>query len=105
MSENGCIDNQLELETYLTIIDFFQNEKKDRPNTELWKTKLLIKLMKCLERPQNKIVVRNAIILLISLFERIPPDIYNNRGVDTGLIAARDKAPIISLLKKEVLSS
>lgn len=92
-----------ELDFYLKIIDFFQNEEGDREKTEIWKSKSMIELMKYLKRTRNRTFVMNAIILLLSLFEDIPPDIYNNRGVNVNQISGKDKRFLIEGLKEEFL--
>jgi len=95
--------NGEELDFYLKIIDYFQNEKVDKEQTEIWKNKSIIKLMKYLKRTQNRTLVTNALILILSLFEDIPPDIYNNRGVNFNRISERDKRFLIEDLKDEFL--
>ena len=95
--------DELELDFYLQIIDYFQKEKVDKEQTEIWKNKSIIKLMKYLKRTQNRTLVTNALILILSLFEDIPPDIYNNRGVNFKRISERDKRFLIEDLKEEFL--
>ncbi|MFX1504049.1 MAG: hypothetical protein ACFFDH_24020, partial [Promethearchaeota archaeon] len=62
-----------------------------------------IELMKYLKRTQNRTLVTNALILIISLFEDIPPDTYNNRGVKVNRISEEDKRFLIEDLKQEFL--
>ncbi len=92
-----------ESDFYLKIIDFFQNEEGDREKTEIWKNRSMIELMKYLKRTRNRTFVMNAIILILSLFEDIPPDIYNNRGVNINRISGKDKRFFIDGLKEEFL--
>ena len=89
----------LELDLYLKIINCFQNESVSRKNKEIWKNQSIIKLMNLLERTQNRPLVTNALILLLSLFENVPPDIYNNRGINSSHIPESDK----KLLMKELI--
>ena len=95
--------DELELDFYLKIIDYFQKEKVDKEKTVIWKNKSITNLMKYLERTQNRTLVTNALILILSLFEDIPPDIYNNRGVNFNRISERDKRFLIEELKEEFL--
>lgn len=95
--------DELELDLYLKIIDYFQKEKVTREEIEIWKNKSIIELMKFLERSQNRTLVTNALILILSLFEDIPPDIYNNRGVNINRISQKDKRFLIEDLKEEFL--
>ncbi len=93
----------LELDLYLKIINCFQNESVSREKKEIWKNQSIIKLMNLLERTQNRPLVTNALILLLSLFENIPPDIYNNRGINSSHIPEIHKKLLIKELKDEFL--
>ncbi len=93
-----------ELEYYLSIIDFFQNQNTNRETTEMWKEKSLIELMKVLKRTHRKDFVKNAIILILSLFDEFPPDNYNNRGVKVNSLTNRDKLSYVNLLKSEFIN-
>jgi len=95
--------DDLELECYLKIIDYFQKEKISREEIEIWKSQSIIELMKYLEHTHNRALVTNALILLLSLFEDIPPDTYNNRGVNINRLSKRDKSSMIEDLKEEFL--
>ena len=99
-SNNGI---DFEFDYYMKIIDYFKKEKPNRKNLEVWKDKSLIELMELLERTQNRTLVKNAIILLISLFGNIPPDIYNNRGHDIREISKKDKKILMDELRDEFL--
>jgi len=90
-----------ELDYYLSIIDFFQNQNTDRETKEIWKNKSLIELMKVLKRTRKTEFVKNAIILILSLFDNIPPDSYNNRGIKVNSLTNGDKLSYINLLKSE----
>jgi hypothetical protein len=94
---------EFELDFYMQIIDFFQNEKIDREKKEIWKNRSIIELMKFLKRSRNRTFVTNALILILSLFENNPPDIYNNRGVNINRISRKDKNSLIEELKQEFL--
>jgi len=95
--------DKFELDFYLKIIDYFQSEKGDREEKEIWKNESIVELMKYLERSRNRTLVMNALILMLSLFEDIPPDIYNNRGVNFNRISEKDKKFLIEDLKEEFL--
>lgn len=90
-----------ELDYYLSIIDFFQNQNADRETKEIWKNKSLIELMKVLKRTRKTEFVKNAIILILSLFDNIPPDSYNNRGIKVNSLTNGDKLSYVNLLKSE----
>jgi len=98
MSNNN--DNN-ELDYYLSIIDFFQNQDSNRETTEIWRNKSFIQLMKVLKRTRNKEFVKNAIILILSLFDELPPDMYNSRGIKVNSLTNSDKLSYVNLLKSE----
>ena len=59
-----------------------------------------MKLLKC---TQDRAFVANALILILSLFEDIPPDLYTNRGHNIDRISEKDRKSIILKLKNEFL--
>ncbi|MFX1374374.1 MAG: hypothetical protein ACFFA0_01045 [Promethearchaeota archaeon] len=94
---------EFELEVYSQIIDYYQDESINRDKKEIWINKSIIELMKYLKRTRNRKLVTNALILILSLSEDIPPDIYNNRGVSFNRISKKDKSILIEGLKEEFL--
>ena len=94
---------EFELDYYLKILDYFQDERISQEKKEIWKNRSIIELMNFLERTQNRTFVTNALILILSLFEDIPPDTYNNRGVSIARISEKDKRFLIKELKEEFL--
>ena len=90
-----------ELDYYLSIIDFFQNHNLNSETTELWRNKSFIQLMKVLKRTRKKEFVKNAIILILSLFDELPPDTYNNRGIKSNSLTNSDKISYVNILKSE----
>ncbi|MFX0020860.1 MAG: hypothetical protein ACFE9S_00920 [Candidatus Hermodarchaeota archaeon] len=101
----NTFSDEFELDLYLKIIDYSQKEKIPREEVEIWKNQSIIELMKYLKRTQNRTFVTNALILILSLFEDIPPDLYNNRGVNFNRIAEKDKKFLIEELKEEFLAN
>jgi hypothetical protein len=93
-----------ELDYYLSIIDFFQNQDTNRETTEIWKNKSFIQLMKVLKRTRRKEFVKNAIILILSLFDELPPDSYNNKGIKVNSLESEDKLSYVNLLKSEFIN-
>lgn len=92
-----------ELDYYIKIVEFFQSNNLDRSTIEIWKSKSLIELMKILKRTKNKEFVKNALIFMLSLFEHIPPDLYNNSGISTEILNNKDKESYLSILKTEFI--
>ena len=102
MNINGNSE-EIELDCYLKIINYFQTKQDRREEIEIWKSKSIITLMKLLIRTQNRTLVTNALILILSLSEDVPPDTYNNRGVSFNRISEKDKQTLIEDLKEEFL--
>jgi predicted HTH transcriptional regulator len=96
-------NEDFELDLYMQILDYFQKDKVNKENTEIWKDQSFIELMKLLEQKKNRDMVTNAIILMLSLFEDIPPDIYNNRGVDISRISIEERKSLFAGLEEEFL--
>jgi hypothetical protein len=87
-----------EEELYNEIVQkYIQSEKQK----ELWKNRIYIRLMNDFEKINNPKVIKNAIILMLSLFENIPPDIYNTRGKKIEEISMEKKEVILKQLRKE----
>ena len=101
MSNNN---ENFELDYYLSIIDFFQNQNTDRETTEIWKNKSLIELMKVLKRTRKKEFVKNAIIIILSLFDKMPPDICNSRGTKVNSLTNGEKLSYVNILKSEFVN-
>lgn len=97
------ISDEFELEFYLKIVDHFQEKNVNPETREIWINNSIIELMKLLKQTQNKKFVSNAMILLLSLFEDIPPDLCSNRGHHINKISKKDKKFLISELKNEFL--
>jgi hypothetical protein len=93
-----------ELDYYLSIIDFFQNQNKIKETTEIWKNKSFIELMNVLKRTSKKEFVTNAIILILSLFDETPVDMYNNKGIKVNSLTNGDKQSYVNLLRSEFIN-
>jgi len=93
-----------ELDYYLSIIDFFQNQNKIKETTEIWKNKSFIELMNVLKRTSKKEFVKNAIILILSLFDEMPVDMYNNKGIKVNSLTNGDKQSYVNILRSEFIN-
>ena len=101
MNESNNCDTS-EFDYYSNIIEFFENPEVDKETIELWKNKSFIELMKVLERKTSrKEFVKNAILLILSLFEEHPPDIYTSRGTNVNSLDNGEKRSYMSVLKTE----
>jgi len=60
--------------------------------------------MKVLERKTSrKKFVKNAILLILSLFDEHPPDIYTSRGTNVNSLDTGEKNSYMSVLKAEFI--
>ena len=98
------LDDESEMELYSKIIEVYQNRQLDKEAIEIWKDKSYIDLMHVLKRTNNKDLVKNAIILILSLFEDIPVDLYDTQGVDAKELKLEKRKEYLSKLKMEFFS-
>ena len=98
---NNCDDT--EFEYYSSIVEFFHNPNPNKESIEIWKDKAFIDLMRVLERTTKKEFVQNSILLILSLFEKNPPDIYGSRGTNVNSMGNGEKKSYISILKSEFI--
>ncbi len=98
------ISGDYELDYYLSILDFFKNHNTNRETAEIWKDKSFIELMKVLKRTSKKEFVKNAIILILSLIDQIPPDTNINKGIETNSLTKEDKLSYVNILKSEFIN-
>jgi hypothetical protein len=78
---NGQKRNTSELDCYDIILNYFRNTTDTPTEREVWKNKAYLKLVELWKNGKiNKNDTRNLFLLLINLFEDLPPDIYNTLG-------------------------
>ena len=93
--------NQKEVDCYTKIINLFLKIGKDPITIETWKDKAIVKIMKVLKDPKNKRWVQNALIILLTLFDDNPPDLYSNIGNNVKILSDEERQQVISKLKEE----
>ena len=96
-------NDDLEMNCYLEIIEYFKDNKISQEEKEIWKNHSLIELMRFLDRTRNRELVTNAIILILSLSEDKSLDIYIDHGMDIDHITDNDKKLLIKNLISEFL--
>ncbi|KKK41132.1 MAG: hypothetical protein Lokiarch_45760 [Candidatus Lokiarchaeum sp. GC14_75] len=95
------ISEDCELDYYLKIIENFKNVSVNQQKTVILKSYFLIKMMKLLDYEKNRDFVTNAIIVMLSLAEDLPPDNYNNLGIDVKSISVEERKFLMKNLKEE----
>jgi len=96
-------NKQLELNGYLRIIDNFQEEKINDKANEIWKYQSYIELVNTFKRTQNRNLFSNKLILLLALFEDLPPDTFHTFRENIDQLSKKDKNIVINILKNEFL--
>ena len=100
-------DDEFEMNFYLRILEVYQNKQNkqfDKDSLEIWKDRSYIELMQVLKRTHNKNLVKNAIILILSLFEELPIDLYDTHGINTKNLEKEQKKAFIAEMKSEFLN-
>jgi hypothetical protein len=95
------MNNENYVDYYDQILQFFHNKPPKKRDVEIWKNQTYVKLMEALKKTKDKQKIRNSIILLLSLFEDLPPDILNTRGDESKNLKKEEKKKLVSLLKEE----
>ncbi len=92
-----------ELNCYSKILECYrENQSKDRVNNELYKNKSIIKVIKNSQCRNDLNFVKNALILILSLYDDHPADVYSDFGNDIKQCTQSDKMTLLSQLKKEL---
>ena len=101
MAQENDID-QKEEDCYTKIINLFLKIGRDPIAIETWKDKAIVKIMNVLKDPKNKRWVQNALIILLSLFDDNPPDLYSSIGEKVKILSDEEKEDVISKFKEEL---
>ncbi len=93
-----------ELDYYTKLISLSQKIKSNEEKKEIKKCLSIRSVMNELKFSENKTLVKNALIIILALFENKPPDVFNSRGVDVSQISEKVRKKYIAQLKAELLS-
>ena len=89
------------MDCYDEILSFYNNKYRSNDSSVLWYNKYLVKLMKELTKSNNKLHVKNCLILLLNLFSRNVPDHYHNHGKLVKDLNKKEGKVFLELLKSE----
>ena len=90
---------------YDKILDCYIKHKRNPIEKQICKDRSIYWLMQKLRQRNDRQIVQNAILIVLSLFEDNPPDLYSNIGKEiTNISNEKDKDAVISELKKEFIS-
>ena len=95
--------NNFELECISKVFEYYDKEIVNHKEREISISFLLIKVMNILKKTKNKAVITKVLLLIISFLNNIPPDLYNNRGIEIDLLPVKYREKAISLLRQEFL--
>lgn len=102
MSINNIGTNK-ELNCYTKIIDCFLENRNDSYQREMCKNNSIIKLINISECRNIDNFIRNALLLVLSLYDNKPADLYHNYGYDIESCSDIEKEKLMEELKKELL--
>lgn len=92
-------ENPDESELFTKIINTFL-EEGEKPNIkEIGKHKSIIELMDGLKSSHNKELAKNALILLLNLYDDYPPDLFSTLGNDIESLSDEDRDEAMDKLK------
>ena len=92
-----------ELNCYSKILECYrENQSKDKISNELYKNKSIIKVIKNSQCRNDLNFVKNALILILSLYDDHPADVYTDFGNDIKNGTQSDKKKLLSQLKREL---
>ena len=92
-----------EMKCYSRIINSFLNNESDYNQRELAKNQSIVKLIKSSKCRNNKNFVKNALILVLSLYNDEPADLYCSYGNDIDSCSIEEKKALRSCLKQELV--
>ena len=92
-----------ELKCYTKIIDCFLENRYDSHQKEMCKNNSIIKLINKSECRNSDIFIKNALLLVLSLFDDKGADLYHNYGNDIESCSEKEKEELLAELKKEII--
>jgi len=93
-----------EIELYHDILDESSIVLRNKYQRFVWKCHKIIELMNDLDDFCDKKILRNALILIISLFNNYSPDYITSGSVKLEKISKIERENLIRILEKEFLS-
>jgi len=88
-----------ESELFSKIINTFLEEGAKPNLKEIGKHKSIIKLMEELRNSENKELAKNALILLLNLYDDYPPDLFSTLGTDIESLSDEERDEAMHKLK------
>ena len=92
-------------ELYEKIINMFLKAGEKPKIKEMMKSKSIIELMEKLKDNKDKELARNALVVLISLYDDFPPDLFHNLGTNIEKLSEEDRIKALKKLKESFLDN
>ncbi|MBD3256230.1 MAG: hypothetical protein GF383_14120 [Candidatus Lokiarchaeota archaeon] len=89
------------MEYYDRIIKTYEKRKFPTKFIDIWCGKFILELLKENTKPNIGLIQKNCLILLINLFYKKEPDLYNRSGVCSQVLDKNKKNRFITILKSE----
>ena len=99
LNNNSCG----ELECYTKIINCYLKHQGDRQKLEHCKHRSLIKLMDIVDRKEERLI-QNALIIVLALFDEIPPDLAGTIGSDLSSLSRREREVAVKKIEDEIFA-
>jgi hypothetical protein len=94
-----------EVVCYDKILNCYLKHKGNRSMIEMCKNRSIIRLMDKLRQRNDRRLVQNTLLLVLSLYDDHPPDLYSSLGKDVDTLNdKKEKRELLSELKKEFIS-
>jgi len=90
-----------EVEFYSNIMEQALAVLDDKDEKFIWKCRKIIELMNFLKHSYNKLLVKNALIIILSLFEDYCIDLITSNRDDLDALSKLEKKIFIDTLKEE----
>ncbi|MFX1392314.1 MAG: hypothetical protein ACFFAH_01955 [Promethearchaeota archaeon] len=93
-----------EIELYHNILDESSIVLSNKYQRFVWKCHKIIELMNDLDENCDKKILRNALIIINSLFNNYSPDCINSGSIKLEKLSKIERENLIRVLEKEILS-
>ncbi len=95
--------DHFDVNCYMKIIEYIESRSLNRKSIIISVSQILLKLMKILDTKEDREIVKNGILLVISYFTALPPYEYSKIGEEFDQLSEKDKQIALRNLKNEFL--
>ena len=87
-------------EIYQSMLDLFFEGKKKPELKDILQHRSIVKLMSRLKNNKNKELAKNALIVMLSLFDDYPADLFDSIGTDLETLSEEEREGAMEKLKE-----